>query len=169
MKVKLFHAVVFTLFAVPCLCQQTPNWDKWTFLIGDWKGEGSGQPGVGGGFFSFNMGLDQKVLIRKSNSEYPAIGGRPKISHEDLMVVYQANSLDPMKAIYFDNEGHVINYSISYTDRSIILSSEKLENTPVFRLTYTIMEKDTFHTNFEMSTDGIHFKSYIQGKSIKLK
>jgi hypothetical protein len=71
----------------------------------------------------------------------------------------------PSKAIYFDNEGHTIYYSITWTDRSIVLTSEKALNVPIFRLTYSLLDKDTVNTKFEMSQDGLKFMVYIEGKS----
>jgi hypothetical protein len=46
--------------------QQSSNWDKWNWLIGTWIGEGSGNPGQGGGKFSFSLDLDKKILISAS-------------------------------------------------------------------------------------------------------
>ena len=137
--------------------------------MGNWEGEGSGQPGQGGGTFSFKPDLDQKILIRKSHSEYPATANKPQIIHDDLMVVYLDNSGNPWKAIYFDNEGHTINYSITYAEKSIALTSDKTPNTPVFRLTYSLLDDATVNTKFEMSRDGEKFMTYIEGKSKRMK
>jgi hypothetical protein len=148
--------------------QQKSNWDKWTWLIGDWIGEGSGQPGQGGGTFSFKFELDKNILVRKSHSEYPANKDKPAIIHDDLMIVYPNNTGIPVKAIYFDNESHVINYAITYSEKSITLTSEKLSDAPVFRLIYTLIDKDYVNTKFEMSQDGQNFMTYIEGKSKKV-
>jgi len=83
------------------------------------------------------------------------------------MVVYFDVGESPTKAIYFDNEGHVINYTIAYADKSITLTSNKVANTPIFRLTYTLFENDVVNTKFEMSRDGVNFMTYIEGKSKK--
>ncbi|MGZ3884832.1 MAG: hypothetical protein ACXVPD_11775 [Bacteroidia bacterium] len=164
----LFTIIGFTL-SVMCFGQQNTAWDKWNWLLGEWKGEGSGQPGQGSGKFSFAFDLDKKVIVRKSHSEYPAAGTKPKTIHDDLMVVYMDMSGTPSKAIYFDNEGHTINYSISYSGKSIILLSEKMPNVPVFRLTYTSLDDNTINTKFEMSQDGEKFMTYIEGKSKAVK
>ena len=160
----LFCGILTTGFA-----QQKPNWDQWSWLTGEWIGEGSGQPGTGVGTFSFKTDLDQNVLIRKSHSEYPATESKPKVIHDDLMVVYPDYSGIPTKAIYFDNESHTINYSISYSDKTIILTSDKIPNVPVFRLTYSLLDNETVNTKFEMSQDGVKFFTYIEGKSKRNK
>ena len=131
---------IFTLLLLPvltavCSAQSAISWDKWTFLTGTWAGEGSGQPGQGSGGFSFSFDLDQKILVRKSHTEFPASGDRPATVHDDLLVVYPEAGGNPSKAIYFDNEGHVIHYTIGYSGELIVLTSEKRGNLPVFRLT----------------------------------
>lgn len=149
--------------------QQNHIWDKWNWIMGTWIGEGSGQPGKGGGTFSFTYGLDYKIIERKSHSEYPATDTKPLTIHDDLLFVYLDYSGNPSKAIYFDNEGHTINYSILYADNSITLVSNKVPGVPVFRLTYTLLDEETVNTAFEMSQDGEKFMTYIEGKSKKQK
>jgi hypothetical protein len=169
MKTKLILIIFsFTSFTL-CFAQQNVNWNKWSGFMGEWKGEGSGQPGKGDGTFTFAFNLDKKVIERKSHSEYPATKDKPLIIHDDLMIVYPNYTAIPSKAIYFDNEGHIINYTIAYVDNSIVLTSEKLPHVPIFRLTYTLLDNETVNTKFEMSKDGEKFMTYIEGKSKKVK
>ena len=167
MKTSLILAIAIFCFYTQCTGQQNKTWEKWNWLIGEWIGEGSGEPGKGGGTFSFKTDLNDKILVRKSHSEYQASGNRPATIHDDLMIVYVDNSSNASNAIYFDNEGHTIKYSIEYDDKLIVLTSEKVVNTPVFRLTYTLLDDKTVNTKFEMSQDGIKFMTYIEGKSKK--
>jgi len=78
------------------------------------------------------------------------------------MIVYPDYTGNPVKAIFFDNEGHTINYSISYTDKSIALTSKKIPNVPVFRLTYTLLKNEIVNTKIEISQDGEKFSTYIE-------
>jgi hypothetical protein len=169
MRAKLIVIMAFIGFISTSFAQQSSSWDKWNWLMGNWAGEGSGQPGQGGGTFSFKPDLDQKILIRKSHSEYPASANKPQIIHDDLMIVYLDYTGNASKAIYFDNEGHTINYSITYAEKSIALISDKMPNVPVFRLTYSLLDDATVNTKFEMSQDGEKFMTYIEGKSKKIK
>lgn len=168
MKIKIIVTIGLLVTVMQATAQQF-NWGKWQALIGEWKGEGDGAPGKGSGTFSFTAALDGHVLVRKGHSEYPAVNSRPAAVHDDLMVIYLDKSNNPSQAIYFDNEGHTLNYSISYTDNAIILLSEKISNTPTFRLTYTFPEANTTSIKFELSMDGNNFKTYVEGKSIKIK
>jgi hypothetical protein len=167
MKTKLSLTIVLLGFFGICFGQQNSTWDKWNWLIGDWVGEGSGIPGQGGGVFSFKLDLDKKILVRKSHSEYPAAENKPQVIHDDLLIVYPDFTGTPSKAIYFDNEGHTITYSITYADRSIVLTSDKIPNVPVFRLTYILLDDETVDTEFAMAQDGKKFTAYIEGKSKK--
>lgn len=168
MKVRLIFTLTFIMLTSVCVGQQNTKWDKWSWLMGEWKGEGSGQTGQGGGTFSFTYDLDKNIIVRKSHSEYPATVNKPEIIHDDLMIIYPDNKQESARAIYFDNEGHVINYLISFADSSIILESCKEGNTPVFRLTYLQLENDMVNTKFEMSQDGHKFMTYVEGKSKKI-
>lgn len=168
MRAKFFLLIVFSLLISTTFAQQNSTWKDWSWLIGEWRGEGGGQPGQGGGTFSFKTDLDGKILVRKSHSEYPASGNRPATIHDDLMIVSLDYSGNPTKAIYFDNEGHTINYRISYAPNTIVLTSEKMANVPVFRLTYTLLDTQMVNTKFEMSQDGEKFMTYVEGKSKKV-
>jgi hypothetical protein len=169
MKMKFFFSVTLFALTITCFGQQDTSWDKWVWLIGEWKGEGSGQPGQGSGIFSFSYDLDKKVLTRKSHSEYPASDNKPQIIHDDLMIIYLDLTGNLSKAIYFDNEGHVINYTINYSNKSIIFKSDKVANAPIFRLTYTSLDDKKNHTKFEISQDGDKFITYIEGISKKIE
>jgi hypothetical protein len=169
MKTKLYLTASLFMIMTTCFGQQTASWTKWSWLVGEWKGEGSGEPGKGGGIFTFKTDLNDKILVRKAHSEYPATAGKPAIVHDDLLIVYLDFSGNPSKAIYFDNEGHTINYSITYSEKAIVLLSDKIPHVPVFRLTYNLLDNDSIDTKFEMSQDGEKFMVYIEGKSKKVK
>jgi hypothetical protein len=169
MKVRVLLTIILLGFFMHGFGQQNATWDKWNWLTGVWVGEGEGQPGKGGGTFSFTPDLGNKILVRKSHSEYPATDNKPAVIHEDLMVIYQDFSGNASKAIYFDNEGHTINYSVAYADKSIVLTSDKIEHVPIFRLTYSLLGTGAVNTKFEMSRDGENFMTYIEGVSIKAK
>ena len=169
MKTKLFFLIAFFSLISNSFAQQNPAWDKWSWLIGEWKGEGNGQPGQGGGTFSFQTDLDGKILVRKSRTDFPASENKPAFSHEDLMIVSLDYTGSPSKAIYFDSEGHTINYSITYAPKTIVLLSDNIPNVPVFRLSYSFIDDKTAGIKFEMSQNGEKFMMYLEGKSTKVK
>jgi len=170
MKSKLIIILLFMMTCFSFSQENNNSWDKLNFLIGHWEGEGSGNPGEGSGYFTFNFDLNKNILIRKSHSEYPATKDKPLIIHEDLMVIYLNYNGNPERAIYFDNERHVINYSITVPNETqIVFTSDKVQNAPIFRLTYTKLENDLINVKFEMSQDGESYMTYIEGKSRRTK
>jgi hypothetical protein len=166
LKKTFFITVALLCLAMACFGQQGAAWDKLEWLVGEWIGEGSGQPGQGGGTFSFSFDLDRNIIVRKSHSEYPA-KDKPPVIHDDLMVIYCDPTGTPGRAIYFDNERHVIEYTVSCTGKSVVFTSEKTAAAPVFRLTYDPLGTDSVNVKFEMSRDGEKFMTYIEGKSAR--
>jgi hypothetical protein len=110
-------------------------WRPLTFLLGEWVGAGA--PGQGSGAFSFEWDPRRKVLIRRNRADYPMTKDRPAFSHEDLMIIYPDSSTKRLRAIYFDNESHVINYAIHVIgdQKSIEFLSDRAPLSPAFRLT----------------------------------
>lgn len=171
MKLKLTTLLTIFLLTLPLIAQQKLNsWDKINFLIGNWKGEGIGKPGEGEGYFTFKLDLDNNIVVRSSHSEYPAMNNNPAIVHNDLMIIYRDLEGNPNKAIYFDNENHVINYSITYPNNTeVVFISDKIPNLPIFRLTYSAIDDSTVNIKFEISQDGEKYFTYIEGKAKKEK
>jgi hypothetical protein len=170
---KTFFAALMVAFLSVQLSSAPSNnsgWEKWKYLVGEWKGEGSGQPGQGSGSFSFRNELDGNVLIRKNLAEFPATADRPATRHEDLMVVYKNQEGLPSQAIYFDNESHVIRYDITYPDNKIILTSQPSQPGPRFRLVYEKLEENLVNIRFEMAMPNApeEFRLYMEGKSRKV-
>jgi len=152
-----------------CLyAQQKPvTGAEWNFILGDWVGGGSGKPGEGTGSFTFNKDLRDNILVRKNHTVFPAKNGKPETIHDDLLIIYLDNSGTLSKAIYFDNEGHVINYVVSFNqaDKSIVLTSELQKDMPRFRLTYKAMDDNSLNIGFEIAPPNQPdaFTKYITG------
>lgn len=165
MKIKIILVTaILGMFSV-CSAQQNDIWKQWEWLKGEWAGSGSGQTGEGKGTFSFTNDLGNRILVRKSHSEYPS----KNIVHDDLMIIYADYSGNPGNAIYFDNEGHTINYTITYADNSIVFLSEKVQGAPLFRLIYENKGSESVNVIFQMSKDGETFITYVEGLSKRIK
>jgi hypothetical protein len=152
--------------------QQSNNpWEKWDYLIGEWVGEGNGQPGQGEGKFSFQTDLDGKILVRKNHTVFPETADSKAKVHDDLMVIYQGTSGAPNEAIYFDNEGNTIKYKVNFTPTSVVLTSDIEKNSPRFRLSYLPVDSKTITVNFEIASPQApeEFRMYISGKAFKVK
>jgi hypothetical protein len=169
---KLIRRLAVLLTVGIAFAQQAPArpaaavWAPLEFLLGEWIGEGGGAPGQGAGGFSFLPDLQQKILVRKNHAEYPATKDRPAFRHDDLTIVYQQPGTDRLRALYFDNEGHVIEYAVEASgDRSTVqFLSEPAPSTPRYRLTYRRTGDETVAIKFEISAPGKpdSFSTYIE-------
>jgi hypothetical protein len=171
-SIKILLAAVLLLSAQFSFGQQkTDPWVKWNHLLGEWHGEGSGQPGQNEGTFSFNTDLDGKILVRKNHTVFPATANSPVMIHDDLLIVYPGVQGSPQEAIYFDNEGNTIKYIVSFTENSVILTSSIIANNPRFRLSYVPVDSNTVNITFEMASPQAPevFRMYLSGKALKVK
>jgi hypothetical protein len=172
---SILTIVLLTCFTTGGLsAQQLPkpvDWHAFQFLLGEWIGEGGGDPGQGAGGFTFSPDLQNTILVRKSYADYPAANGHPAFSHNDLMVLYQEGG--ETRAIYFDNEQHVIQYSVSITkdSNSVIFVSDISNSAPRYRLTNTKSGPGAMKITFEIAPPGKPeaFSRYIEAKARRKK
>jgi hypothetical protein len=130
----------------------TPDWFAFQFLLGEWVGQGGGAPGQGSGSLIFQFDLQQQVLLRRNHVEFPAVQGQPAFAHDDLTVIFPDAS-GILQASYFDNEGHVIKYTVDVTEdgKMITLISEPVPSSPRFRTTYLKVKAETMTIRFEIA------------------
>ncbi len=146
-----------------------PDWHAWHFLMGEWIGDGNGEPGQGAGGFSFSIELQGRILVRHNYANYPATKDRPAFRHNDLMVIYK--DAGSTKADYFDNEGHVIHYLVDFSgdSSSIIFISAESDSEPRYRLTYAEKKGDTLSLSFDIAPPAKpeEFRQYISAAAHK--
>jgi hypothetical protein len=142
-------------------------WEKWQPMIGVWKAEGKGSPGEGHGSFSFAYDLQNRVILRKSHTDYPASEGRPAFAHDDLLVIYADEASHRFRGDYFDNEDHVIRYTAEFSPdgKTLTFVSDPAPSQPAFRLTYTMTEPTILSIKFEIAapTAPAQYKVYVEG------
>ena len=161
--VRIF-LILITLLCFRAGAQQNisiPDWSAFQFLLGEWTCEGSG-------IFSFSYDLQDHILIRRSQSDYPETKTHADFSHNDLMVIFQKPG-QSMRAIYFDNEGHTIHYNINISGRgkSVTFISDSLPSIPRFQLSYTSLSVDSLRMTFEIAppSEPKKFSRYLEGKA----
>ncbi len=160
------------LLALALAVAPAPFGPPWNALVGEWKGEGRGSPGDGGGVASFRFDLEGHVLVRRNVSDYPAAGPKPAVHHEDLMVVSPGASPSEARAIYFDNESHVIEYTASWSadGKTLTLLSSASAPGPRFRLVYKVLGPDRISVDFDIAPPGsTEFKTYVSGVTVRVK
>lgn len=162
----------FALAVAPVMMQQARSesgWAPFSFLLGEWVGEGGGGPGQGTGAFWFHVELEGKILVRRNRTDFPATKDRPASTHEDLMVVYKDPAGGGLRAVYFDNEGHVIHYAVGLLEdpSSVQFVSDAAPSAPRFRLTYRKTGSDTVRVTFAIAPAGKpeSFSVYLEGSA----
>lgn len=162
----MFLALILAQSATAQQSKANNPWSSLSFLMGEWTGEGAGQPGQGSGGFSFVPDLENNVLVRKNRADYPATKDRPAFTHTDLMVVYREPGAVKLRAIYWDSEGHVIHYAVdpSADGGAVQFLSDSSNSSPRYRLTYTKRSADTVGIQFEISVPEKPdlFSTYLQ-------
>ena len=174
MKISTVISMLSFLFFTTTLSAQNVRpdsvWTSCNYLMGDWIGEGDGATGKGSGEFSFHFDLDKNILVRKNHSQYAGEKGKPA-THDDMMIIYPSAAGVPDHAIYFDNEGHTINYTIPFTNenKTIVFTSEKKPGAVTFRLSYIFSDASYVTIKFEVATPNNPdtFRNYISGTAHK--
>ncbi len=157
-------AALAILTAVSILPAQTSDpWKKLDFLFGDWTGaagEKDTQLGPGQGEFSFKAELNRKIVVRRNNAHYDT--GQ---QHDDLMVIYLDAPAAAPHAIYFDSEGHVIRYAVTFpSPQRVVLESDGSQPGPRYRLTYW-MEGPSLNGRFELAMPSAAYQTYLSWTS----
>ena len=151
-------ALLALLMNLGPLCAQTTQpiadsrWQPLQFMIGKWRGAGTGDPGAGQGEFSFLPDVQGKVLVRRSFNQLAA-GQR----HEDLMLVYLDGKAP--RAIYFDSEDHTIRYNVTFPAKNTAVFES--DGPPAYRLTY-VLEGQNLNGKFEVGG-----KTYLTWSSVR--
>jgi hypothetical protein len=145
-------------------------WKPVQFLIGSWEAKTEGVSGgaTGSGTYTFQLELRGHILARHSTTTGCKGPADFDCEHGDLMYLYQDSPGGPLRAIYFDNEGHVIHYDVTTpsADTAVFLSPAAQPG-PQFRLVYELKDR-TMHGRFQMRMPGQdEFKSYLEWSGAK--
>lgn len=143
----------------------TDSWSDLAFLEGTWQAKATGDAGVTAmGTYSFKPELGDHILARHSTSAAGCKGPATfDCEHGDLLYIYRDAPGQPLKAIYFDNEGHVIHYDVSTpTPATAIFLSDGSQPGPQFRLSYEL-KGVVMAGKFQMRMPGqTEWKSYLE-------
>ena len=159
-------AVLLALSASMPAWQDAEAADPWApagFLLGSWSTAGLNRPEEGIGAASFSLELDGNIVVRKNRVEFsPRIKGEKPVVHEDLMVI--CREAGKFRALYFDNEKHVIEYGVAFSQKEKTAVFETLNSDgPRFKLLYRLLPDGTLASEFYIAQPGKEFSLYLKG------
>jgi hypothetical protein len=145
-------------------------WQAVRFLEGTWNAKTStGSAGaVAAGTYTFKRDLNGHVLIRTTEAAGCKGPEDFNCNHSDLLTIYQEARGEPLQAIYFDNEGHVIRYRLSAPgEKSAVFLSDPTTKGPQYQLVYEL-KSDVMNGKFQMRMPGkTAWTSYLEWSGSK--
>lgn len=175
---KYLARILPLVLAFPAFAQTAPApaidpWKALAFLQGTWDAKAASTTRSAGaeaaGTYTFRTELNNHILARHTTTTTACKGPATfDCDHSDLLYVYQDASSQPLKAIYFDNEGHVIHYGVSTPDATTaIFLSDSTQPGPQFRLVYEL-KGSVMWGKFQMRMPGsADWKSYLEWSGSK--
>jgi len=167
--------MLLLLFLVPAqtaLAQSAPDpLAPLSFLLGTWEAKTVNTPKVNAvGTYTFQLELKNHVLARHTVSNSAACKGPADFdcNHGDLLYIYADAPGQPLRAIYFDNEGHVIHYTVNAPSASTAeFLSDPAPSGPQFRLLYEL-KANVMAGKFQIRMPGQeNWKSYLEWSGIR--
>ncbi len=140
-----------------------------SFLEGTWDAKAEGNGGAAAiGRYTFQRELGGHILVRHSTSDLNCKGPASfDCAHGDLLYVFEDAPGQPLKAIYFDNEGHVIHYNVSTPTADSVEFLSEVAPGPRFRLVYEL-KSATMTGRFQMQMPGqAEWHSYLEWSGSK--
>ena len=159
--------VLSLIIGVGAFAQSTAAWKSLGFLEGTWDAKTTGGPAVAGSYV-FRKELGGHIMARHSKTGSCKGPADFDCEHGDLLYIFEEAPGAQLKAIYFDNEGHVLHYSVaSSTPNSVTFLTDPAVPGPQFRLVYEL--KGAVMTGkFQMHMPGQEeWKSYLEWSGAK--
>jgi hypothetical protein len=120
------------------------QWKSFRFLIGNWTGDGTGPAGQGIGDLVVETDLKDSIL--KMTNQVDFTGKDKKTTYRSTMVVSGGS-----KALFMDNEGHVLHYTVTLGPKTVTFVSDPEPNSPRFRFTYTDLGSNKVRCSFDIA------------------
>src|SRR5215471_16150638 len=168
----LIVLVASVLVAQTTSAPASEKWRALSFLEGTWDAKTTvAEPGVmSAGAYTFRKELGGHILARHTTNTGCKGPVDYNCDHSDELYVYEEAPGEPLKAIYFDNEGHVIHYTVSTpSPTTAVFTSEPSSTGPQFRLVYEL-KGGTMEGKFQMLMPGkSEWTSYLEWSGSKSK
>ncbi len=151
-------------------------WKPFRFFEGRWEGTGQGKPGVSHGKQTWGFILRGKYLQVRNEARFEPQGQNPAGEvHEDFGLI----SYDTARKKYVFRQFHVEGFVNQYVSdgpaadgKTFVFVSEAIENIPPgfsARLTYRILDENSFEQTFDLAAPGQEFACYSKGVMKRVK
>jgi hypothetical protein len=172
---------LLALIALPWLgIAQTPKpndvWQPLRVFLGNWKGQGGGEPGKGEYERSYRLIFNEGFIEIKNKSSWQPTEQNPQGEvHEDLGYISYDKARNTFIHRQFHIEGFVNQYrleSISEGGKKIVFISEAIENIPAgwrAKETYQILGDHEFSETFELAPPDKEFGVYTKATLKRVK
>jgi len=168
MRSPAYMAVLLLLSLAPAGLAQSQRdpFSPLSFLLGTWDAKTVNNPAVNAiGNYTFRTELNGHILARLTIADPSKCKGPADFNceHGDLLYIYSELPGQVLRAIYFDNEGHVIHYTVTTpTATSAEFLSDAASPGPQFRLFYEL-KSGTMNGKFQIRMPGQQeWKSYLE-------
>ncbi len=147
----------------------TDPWQGLHFLEGTWEARtGTGASAQVVGTYVFARELKGHVLARHGTVAGCTGPESFDCQHTDQLTVFQDRAGAPLRADYFDNEGHVIHYGVSVMNPATVEFLSEPAPGPRFRLVYHL-EGGVMFGKFQMQMPGQEsWRSYLEWSGKKV-
>ena len=133
--------VALAVQAFPATSQKRSDFDPVAFLLGEWKPASGSSAKVSAKAPEtvFHPALEGQVIVREIRSGKKAADA----SRHDLLVIYRDDEANGLRALYFDEDGHTIQYTVAATGMNeITFLSQDSFGKPRYRLSYRLDSKE---------------------------
>jgi hypothetical protein len=165
----LFCVIICSEVDLAQMTKQDSLWLPLKAFVGNWKGKGGGEPGIGDYERSYHFMLDKRFIEIRNKSSYPPTQRYPKGEvHEDMGYF----SYDKVRRTFvlrqFHVEGFVNQYkldSISADGKRLVFVTEAIENIPSgwrAKESYEILSDDRIKETFELAEPNKPFEVYTR-------
>ncbi len=176
MKKIFFLFLLLPLFAGAQMTKKDSLWLPLKPFIGQWTGEGGGEPGKGKYERSYQFILNKNFIEIKNLSRYEPTKQDPKGEvHEDIGYFSYDKTLKKFKLRQFHVESFVNEFildSIAADGRTIVFVTLAIENIPKgyrARETYRLLGENDMEETFEIAEPGKEFELYTRVRFTRKK
>lgn len=171
MRSTFLLLLIATIGAQAQSAKRDSIWAPVNYFVGNWIGEGGGEPGIGKYERSYKLTLNGNFIEIHNKSTYPPTEKNPKGEvHEDVGYIFYDKARKTFLLRQLHVEGFANDYvleSISTDKKTIVYVTEAIVNIPKgwkARETYRIISEKEFEETFELAPPEKPFAPYSKVK-----